>query len=133
MQASGNRGGRERLARLVPQRSLEWAAATTAGLALLAWVFGAYWIGSAMFAEHNPKRAQWRCEQPAGVFGTSNWQWWPPGRVCHYADGTIAEPSDARSLVIVVLGATAIVGVLTGLEYARRKGVFRSRLPSATP
>jgi len=90
-------------------------------LALGVWMIGAFWIGSRMYAEHNPHRADWKCEKPVGVFGTSSWSNWPPGRVCHYADGTLSRPSDARSVVIIVLGATAVIALVFALLSARRR------------
>jgi hypothetical protein len=107
-----------------PRGAFAWIVATVAALAILAWAFGAYWIGALMFAEHNPQRAGWTCEKPAYVYGTSTWQWWPPGRVCRYHDGTIGAPSDVRSVVIVVLAVTAILGG-TGLLVYERRGTAR--------
>jgi hypothetical protein len=99
------------VSRLRPKGAGHWVLAALVVLGIGVWVFGGFWIGAAMFSEHNPKRADWRCERPANVYGTSEWKWWPPGRFCQYHDGSVSEPSETRSVVIVVLAVTGAIGV----------------------
>ena len=107
---------------------LKWVLGAFAVVAIAAWLIGAFWIGSRMYAEHNPHRADWKCEKPASVFGTSSWINWPPGRICHYADGTVSRPSETRSVVIIVLVVPAAIGLVFGLLYVRRRPRSRSAL-----
>jgi hypothetical protein len=49
------------------------------------------------------------------IYGSSTWSWLPPGKVCHYPDGSSDRPhwrGELASLVAVLLGAALFGGTL---------------------
>jgi hypothetical protein len=81
------------------------------------WVLAAIGMSAVLVGEYASTGAHdLACsEDPSdnsGPWAPSTWSWWPPGKVCHFSDGTTREPTSRRSVVVVVLVLTGAASAL---------------------
>lgn len=77
----------------------------------LAWFVTAVLTYSVPSAERETGPADMAGGQGDSTDGDSTWQWWPPGKVCYYTDGTESHPSAVRSAVVVALVVVAAIAI----------------------
>jgi hypothetical protein len=85
--------------------------ATSLGLFVVVWVIATIAIGALLGGEHASTGANdYDCSETvdnSGPWAPSTWSWWPPGKICHFSDGTTREPGSWRGVVVVALAGTA--------------------------
>ena len=99
---------------------------------LVLFVLTMWWVGSERLTVDPADNQNCRAKSGDGttlLIGPSTWQWLPPGKVCHWSDGTVSRPGVGRILVLSAAVAT-IPLAFVALRW-RAKRLPRRRAPIA--
>jgi hypothetical protein len=101
---------------------------------LVLFVLTMWWVGSERLTVDPADNQNCRAKSGDGttlLVGPSTWQWVPPGKVCHWSDGTVSRPGLGRILVLTVAVAT-IPLALVALRW-RAKRLPKRHAPRQSP
>ena len=102
------------------------------------WAIGPWWVFlsviylTTVFDKQTNADYDLSCPLPGqdSQFGYSTWQSWPPGPVCHQADGSVfSRPGLQRASGIVIAAGGSIVFLAAGTAAVQRR-LGRQRPPS---
>ena len=94
------------------------------------WAIGPWWVYLSViylvmvFDKQSNADYDLSCPLPLqdSQFGYSTWQSWPPGPVCHQADGTVfSRPGHKRGSAIVIAAGGSIVFLAAGTVAVQRR------------
>jgi hypothetical protein len=115
-----------------------WLGIAALLLAATAWAFLLLgYLGVLAIERPSSSGFDFSCSPPASShlgdsdYGYSTWGWLPPGRTCHFSDGTTERPGTALTVVPVIL----LVGLAGGasapaVARVRRRARTGSRTPA---
>jgi hypothetical protein len=98
-------------------------AVTVLAFAVAAWLAASVSLTLNVLDDYASTRKQdSACPAPEdpSVFGNSTFQWWPPGKVCHYEDGTVERPTAELGYVLIALAVTGVAGGVSVFLVTRR-------------